>query len=179
MRRWGLYVLLAMTVGLSVRVGQGPLAGQDVAEAIVRERAVDQLPPDSMRTPVIEPVVPLVATVPVRSSLAWVPETRAFAVARWEPASVVPTMPRVEAAPVKPPPPAAPPLPFTYIGKLDLDGGRQVYYVVNGDTRYALQAGGDADGVFADVYRFEGVQNGHLVIRYQPLEIKQYLPMNP
>jgi hypothetical protein len=69
------------------------------------------------------------------------------------------------------PKPTAPPLPFTYVGKLQEDDGHWVIYLVKGDQSYAVSKG----ETFDSVYRLEGIENGNLVIQYLPLSIKQIL----
>ena len=75
--------------------------------------------------------------------------------------------------PPPPPKPTAPPLPFTYIGKLEEDGGRWTVYLAKGEQSYVLKKG----ETFDSVYRLEGLENGNLVIQYIPLSIKQFLPI--
>lgn len=69
--------------------------------------------------------------------------------------------------------PTAPALPFTYAGKLQEEGGRWVVYLTQGEQFYAVSKG----ETFDNVYRFDGIENGHLVIQYLPLSIKQLLPI--
>ncbi|MES2356525.1 MAG: hypothetical protein V4568_19415 [Pseudomonadota bacterium] len=78
-------------------------------------------------------------------------------------------------APEPPPPkPTAPPLPFTYIGKMQEEGGQWVVYFAKGDQFFTVAKG----QTFDNVYRLEGIENGNIVIQYLPLSIKQLLPIN-
>jgi hypothetical protein len=75
--------------------------------------------------------------------------------------------------PGPPPKPTAPPLPFTYIGKLEEEGGRWTVYLAKGEQSYVVKKG----ETFDNVYKLEGLENGNLVIQYIPLSIKQFLPI--
>lgn len=70
--------------------------------------------------------------------------------------------------------PSAPPLPFSFLGKLDVGDGRQRFYVLKGDTQFTISPG----DVFDGIYQFEGVNDGQLVILYKPLSVRQTLPIN-
>ncbi|MTV40559.1 hypothetical protein [Duganella radicis] len=69
--------------------------------------------------------------------------------------------------------PVAPPLPYSFAGKLDLDGGVSVMYLVKGEQSFAVSKG----EIFDNNYRLEGMQDGNLVIVYLPLNSKQLLPV--
>jgi hypothetical protein len=72
-----------------------------------------------------------------------------------------------------PPKPTAPPLPFTYMGKLEDEGGRWIIYLAKGEQSYVVKKG----ETFDSVYRLDGMENGNLVIQYLPLSTKQLLPI--
>ena len=66
--------------------------------------------------------------------------------------------------------PAAPPLPFRYMGMLE-DQGRTTVYLVRGEESFAVVQGER----FADAYRLDKVERGILVISYLPLDTQQTL----
>lgn len=70
--------------------------------------------------------------------------------------------------------PTAPPLPFTYAGRLEVEPGRWVIYLVRGDQTFAVSKG----DVFDGVYKFDGVEDGSLLIQYQPLSVTQKLQLS-
>jgi hypothetical protein len=74
----------------------------------------------------------------------------------------------------EPAPPAAPPLPFQFMGKTEeVGGGNTVIYLVQNNEFYAVSAGEE----FAGSYRLERVEDSALLIRYLPLSIDQILPI--
>jgi hypothetical protein len=80
----------------------------------------------------------------------------------------------VEVVPPPPPPPTAPPLPFSYMGRLlEETPQRPVYFLVKGDKLYTVAEGELIDGT----YRLEGVDSGQLALTYLPLNIRQFIPM--
>ena len=84
--------------------------------------------------------------------------------------------PNVEVAtpslPPTAPAPAAPPLPFRYLGKIVNDSNTSVY-VVNGDTDHAVALGSIVDGA----YRVEALSETAIVFTYLPLGLQQTLPI--
>lgn len=87
----------------------------------------------------------------------------AFATRNWSPA-------RVETLPLAEPAPAAPPLPFTYLGKLKKDG-EWVVFLAQQNQSYI----GVAGDVLEDTYLIEQVSPPELVLRYLPLGETQTL----
>ncbi|HSD44484.1 MAG TPA: hypothetical protein VLD36_21800 [Burkholderiales bacterium] len=89
---------------------------------------------------------------------------RAFS---WQ--SVVEAEARKNAPPPPPPrPPQAPPLPFTYMGKL-IEEGRIVVFLTQGDRNYIVRQGDTIDGT----YRVDAVTEESLSLTYLPLKQKQ------
>jgi hypothetical protein len=81
--------------------------------------------------------------------------------------------PDPEATRPRPPPrPQAPPLPFTYMGKM-MDGNTIVVFLANEDRNYVARVGETLDGT----YRVERIADNELVVTYLPLKIKQTLPL--
>jgi hypothetical protein len=71
---------------------------------------------------------------------------------------------------VPPPPPTAPPLPFTYLGRYD-ESAKPVIFLVRGD-RVLLVSTGD---IIEGTYRVDGIAGTSLGLTYLPLNIKQTL----
>jgi hypothetical protein len=85
-----------------------------------------------------------------------------------------PPPPVVYVAPPEPPPPSAPPLPFSYMGRLlEEPSQHPVYFLVRGDKLYTVAAGDLIEGT----YRLEGVESGQLALTYLPLNVRQLMPM--
>lgn len=79
--------------------------------------------------------------------------------------------PVIASAPPAPPPvPSAPPMPFTYIGKM-VEDDRLLVYLAKGEQMFTVAKG----ETFDEVYRFDGLENGNLVIQYLPLAAKQLI----
>ena len=78
---------------------------------------------------------------------------------------------RAEPAVTPPPPPAptAPPLPFTYIGKI-VDGGRTTVFVGRGADHYEAQAGAEIEQ-----YKVERVTDTQITFVFRPLGTRQVL----
>lgn len=96
-----------------------------------------------------------------------VPLVDIFAVRSWEPPPVVAAM----AAPAPPPAPEAPPLPFRFLGRI-VDADREPAYLLDDGSRVIVVAVGDLIG---KNYRVEKYENGRLLFRYRPMNVRQAL----
>jgi len=164
-RRLFLFGMLALTVGAVVWVSDAPGAADDaVAPAIVKAAAVQRR--EGQRQPQAERQAVLNLDKLQRDPMA-VGEINPFGMKSWYVPPPAPPAP----PPLPPSKPTAPPLPFTYVGKMEQDAGRWVIYLVKGEEAYAVSKG----ETFDNVYRFEGIENGNLVIQYLPLTVKQLL----
>lgn len=67
--------------------------------------------------------------------------------------------------------PSAPPLPFTFMGKLQEESGRLIVYLVKGDTAYTVAQG----DVIDNTYKVEDVTAAQMTLTYLPLNVKQTL----
>ncbi len=94
-------------------------------------------------------------------------DSNPFGVKSWAPAAP----PQAVAAPVQEKP-SAPPMPFSYAGKMKEDDGRWVAYLVKGEISYNVHLG----ETFADVYRLNSIGPAQLEIEYLPSAAKQTLP---
>jgi hypothetical protein len=71
---------------------------------------------------------------------------------------------------VAPPPPTAPPLPFTYIGKM-VEENKIVVFVAKMDKHYSLKGGEIIEGLYA----VKTIEPQKVVFNYIPLSIEQTL----
>jgi hypothetical protein len=67
-------------------------------------------------------------------------------------------------------PPAAPPLPFAYMGKV-VDDGIETVFLTRQDKNYAVKTGETIDGV----YRLEKIEPSSVTFTYLPLRQRQRL----
>jgi hypothetical protein len=160
-RRLVLGVALCMTLAAVLWVSQGEEDGSapDASASATPDPARQQLrreaPADS---------APLQLGKLARRAQAD-PNQDAFAGRSW----VAPPPPAVEGPP---PAPSAPPLPFTYIGKLqEGETGPVVIYLTQGEQAYSVKKG----DVIDKTYRVESITSAHIVLTYLPLAIKQTL----
>ena len=75
--------------------------------------------------------------------------------------------------PVPPPPPSAPPLPFTFLGKIQESEGKPTIFLAGENRVYLVREGETID----NTYSVDGIENGKLELTYLPLKIKQYINM--
>jgi hypothetical protein len=94
-----------------------------------------------------------------------------FAAHSWYVAPPPPPPVAASTAPVEPPKPVAPPLPFTYMGSYAPDGGPPVFFLTQGDRVYDVHIGDTLDGT----YTVDSFNNGQLVFTYKPLNTQQQL----
>ncbi|HZO02344.1 MAG TPA: hypothetical protein VFB93_14200 [Burkholderiales bacterium] len=82
-----------------------------------------------------------------------------------------PPAPRVVHEPVAPPPPSAPPLPFTLVGSFEAQSGETVYYLAEAEKVHVVKPGEAVN----ELYRLEAAAADQLELLYLPLAIKQTL----
>jgi hypothetical protein len=85
------------------------------------------------------------------------------------PRSFAPAPPPM-AANAPPPKPTAPPLPFTYLGKV-IDEGKTLVFVARADENYALEAGQTVAGT----YRVDKITDSTVTFTYLPMKTRQTL----
>jgi hypothetical protein len=78
----------------------------------------------------------------------------------------------VVTAPVVPPKPTAPPLPFSYMGSYTPSGSPAVFFLTSGEKVYDVHVGDTID----NTYSVDAFTNGQLVFTYKPLNQQQQLP---
>ncbi|HET7756324.1 MAG TPA: hypothetical protein VFK87_03625 [Steroidobacteraceae bacterium] len=95
-----------------------------------------------------------------------------FATHSWYvPPPAPPPPPPVDTAPVAPPKPVAPALPFTYMGSYAPKGAQPVFFLTRDDRVYDVHLGDTLDGT----YSVDSFANGVLVFTYKPLNQPQQL----
>ncbi len=99
---------------------------------------------------------------------AQLPAAELFAAKSWQAPAAPPPPPPPAPPPAAPAPPSAPPLPFTFMGRM-FDAERPTVFLVKGERAY-LVAQGDA---IDESYRLEKVEPGQLTLRYLPLDALQ------
>ena len=70
------------------------------------------------------------------------------------------------------PPPAAPPLPFTYMGKL-MSGGDLAVFLVQGERNLVVHEGDTIDSL----YRVERISEADITLLFLPLNQRQTIPI--
>jgi len=85
--------------------------------------------------------------------------------------SFAPPAPAQRHAASPPPKPAAPPLPFRYVGRL-LDGDKLAVFLARGEESLSVAAG-DTIGE----YRVDRITENEVLFTYLPLKTKQSLPL--
>jgi hypothetical protein len=88
------------------------------------------------------------------------------------PRSFAPPPQAVVARAAAPEAPSAPPLPFTYIGRLIQDGKTEVF-VVRGDELISIAAGQNIDAQ----YRVDAISEARIAFTYLPLRTRQSLEL--
>jgi hypothetical protein len=160
-KRLVLFGLLALSIAAAAWVTEFPVNASDDIIALVAERPA-ATHKEAVKLPVDDK--PALSMDKLQRPQMEVGDLNPFGAKSWY---VPPPPPPPEPLPK----PTAPPLPFTYVGKLQEDDGHWVIYLVKGDQSYAVSKG----ETFDSVYRLEGIENGNLVIQYLPLSIKQIL----
>jgi hypothetical protein len=94
------------------------------------------------------------------------PQQDAFSGKSWVVAKPMP-----KPAPVVLPVAVAPPLPYTYMGKMQESSGQLIIYLVRGDKPYIVKEG----DVLDDAYRVEKVEAGRITFTYMPMAATQVL----
>jgi hypothetical protein len=152
--------LIALAVGLgAVAIFDGEEASRSTVSAAPASRAPA---PSGMgaRAP-----LPDIALDKLDEKIPRDPVGDAFEVRSWEP----PAPPRKEPPP-HPPPPQAPPLPYTYVGKI-MDGGQVIVFLAKQDRNYMVKEGETLDGI----YRIDDINAGTMLFTYLPLNQQQIL----
>ncbi len=113
--------------------------------------------------PVAEPQLAMLDLKPLRRGDGSASIHDAFAVRSWLPPKPVRSGP--------PPKPEAPPLPFTYTGKLVEEGKPTLVFLTKQNDNYVVRAG----DVLENAYRVEEVGSETMTLSYLPLNVRQTL----
>jgi hypothetical protein len=113
--------------------------------------------------PVAEPQLAMLDLKPLRRGDGPASIHDAFAVRSWLPPKPVRSGP--------PPKPEAPPLPFTYTGKLVEEGKPTLVFLTKQNDNYVVRAG----DVLENTYRVEEVGPETMTLSYLPLNVRQTL----
>ena len=159
-RRTVLFAALALTLIASFWGGDKDEVSQPV------ERAVRSAPRATQnQTP---PTPETLRSELLQREAADLDITNIFAARSW----YVPPPPPKPARPLPPPPPTAPPMPFTYIGKIE-EPGRSMVFLSRDGNNYSVKQGDQIDGT----YRVEEITPQAVILTYLPLNIRQTLPI--
>lgn len=162
--RWlGYFMLLAMTLAAVRWAG-----GQDPSPAPARAERAER--PSATRAATSEPLPELAIDklgqrTPAASAKDLFPATSWEQQARAEQLKNNPPP-----KPAPPPPPQAPPLPFTYMGKM-IEDGKVTVFLVRGDRNVIVRAGDTIEGV----YRVDSIDDRFVQFTYLPLNQTQQL----
>lgn len=100
-----------------------------------------------------------------------VPQTDLFAPRSWRVSPPLPAISQIRVAAAPPtPPPAAPPLPFEFIGKLD-DASQLKVFLLRDEQLHTVVVGDVIDGT----YRVQGISGNEMTLVYLPLNVSQSL----
>ena len=80
-------------------------------------------------------------------------------------------VPKPAPPPPPPPPPTAPPLPFSFLGKIQDDNGATTLILSDNIQVHLVHTGDKIN----NLYSVDGIEDGKLALTYLPLNIKQYL----
>jgi len=164
-QRWVVYAIVLLLALTAVRWA----GGQDRAEPRLAvayqaerlERPAREAPPAAGQAE----TSPEVRLDRLERRAAAAPAGDPFQARSWEPALAV------VRRNLPPPPPQAPPLPFTYLGKM-IDGEQTTVFLTRQDRNYVVRLGDTLDGS----YRVEKIEEDRVALTYLPLGTEQTLP---
>ncbi len=107
--------------------------------------------------------LPAIALEKLDEKVSRDPVSDAFEARSWEPPPPPPKK-------VTPPPPQAPPLPYTYMGKM-MDGDQVIVFLAKRERNYVVKQGETLDGA----YRIDDIKDTTMVFTYLPLAQQQVL----
>lgn len=169
LKRWlVLSAMLAASVAAAMHVSDGDAPTPAAAQ---RARGTASSPPrNAAQAPAMEAIQALRQDRPARAygEMAHDP----FAPKQWSapvPIAPVPVAPTEFVGPL--PKPSPPPLPFSYMGRMQEEGGKWTIYLARGDAAYSVTPGEVLDGK----YRVESLTDSQIEFTYLPLSEKQIL----
>lgn len=159
-------LMLTGSLALASLMREDKSSSSEVVLPAPRASSVSHKPDDNERAAL--PALQLEKLV--RSELTE-PEHNPFAGRSWNvPPPLPPVIPTLKAEQ-----PAAPSMPFRYMGRIQEEGGRPVVFFTQGSQAYAVSEGEAID----DTYRLESVLPTQLVLVYLPLKTKQTINVGP
>jgi len=84
-----------------------------------------------------------------------------------------PPPPTSSASSLPPAPPSAPPLTFTFLGRM-IDGNERILFLFRNGHQYTVKA----NDVIDDTYRVDKITNSNAVLTYLPMNVQQTLAFN-
>lgn len=134
------------------------------------ESTLDRLPSNTPAAAPAGPPALLQELAALKLAREQPPAGELFAAKSWYVAPPPPPSPPQVQAPVAPLKPSAPPLPFTFMGKIVAED-RLTVFLVKGERVFLAAEGDVIDGT----YKLEKIEPGQLTLRYLPLETVQTL----
>lgn len=163
--RWLLYGVALVLTLVWVRLVEQPGSRAAVANA----RADPRPPPVNAAPTPGAAAAPVLQLELLASRTRREPDTDPFNARAWE--SLAADEARRNAPPPPPPlPPQAPPLPFTFMGKLT-DADQVTVFLTNGNRNWVVRAGDTIDGA----YRVDAIADDRITLTYLALQIPQEL----
>ena len=157
--RWGLgSVTTTLVIVMTAAAGQQDKDASDVAQLTTRQ------PPSAPATAAGADRIDNISLERLKRARMHVKKVEIFSPKSW----YVPPPPP---PPVPPPPPSAPPLPFTFLGKIQEPQGKPTIFLAGENRVYLVREGETID----NTYSVDGIENGKLELTYLPLKIKQYI----
>ena len=162
-QRWTLYsIALALTLA-AVFWNNGTSNGAEIAQptvsASVEPEALPSTEPPAVRND-------LIALDRLHREPSVAPTVDPFGPRSWQ--QLEEEERRAKEPPSPPPPPQAPPVPYSYMGKMIEEDGT-VVFLRTGDRSYVARLGDTIDGV----WRVEKIGEQNMVLEYVPLRLKQ------
>jgi len=159
-QRWVVYAIALLLAVTAVQWA----GGQDRPEprAVAGDRT--ERPDRPAREVALTDAVPEVRLDRLKRHAGAAPAGDPFEARSWEPPATA-----VRRS-LPPPPPQAPPLPFTYLGKL-VDGETTTVFLVRQDRNFVVRPGDTLDGS----YRVDAIGENGVALTYLPLGARQTL----
>jgi hypothetical protein len=163
-QRWVVYAIVLLLALTAVRWAGGQDRAEPRATVAYQAERSERPAREGSATGNAE-AAPTVRLDQLERRAAAAPAGDPFQARSWEPELVV------VRSNLPPPPPQAPPLPFTYFGKL-VDDEKTTVFLARLDRNYIVRLGDTLDGT----YRVASIEEDGVALTYLPLGITQTLP---
>ncbi len=163
-QRWVFYAIVLVLTLTVVRWAGGQDRAEPRATAAYQAERAERPAREAAAATANAEAIPAVRLDQLERRATGAPAGDPFQARSWEPA------PTVAKRNLPPPPPEAPPLPFTYLGKM-VDGEQTTVFLAVADRNYVARSGDTLDGR----YRVEKIEEDGLALTYLPLGAKQIL----